>query len=98
MNIEFVYLILLGINNFLDSRDARRNSLVNGNDKITNSKLKITNHGRSTRITFCDIKMKDIDKWNVDYLTTQKSAHKLDDDVVSLESFGDVFFDTIENT
>lgn len=26
MNIEFVYLILLGINNFMDSRNARRNS------------------------------------------------------------------------
>jgi hypothetical protein len=26
MNIEFVYMILLGINNFLDSRETRKKS------------------------------------------------------------------------
>ena len=96
MNIEFVYLILLGINNFLDSRDARKSSLVMGTEKekMTNSKLKIVNHGKSTNITFCDIKMKDIDKWNVDY---QSKASRLDDDIQSVESFGDVLFENFDD-
>ena len=67
MNIEFVYLILLGINNFMDSRETRKNSFQRGDDiRQKSSKLKIENFGKSTRITFCDIKVKDIDKWNVD--------------------------------
>lgn len=54
------------------------------------SKLKIENHGKSTRITFCDIKVKDIDKWNVD----QESKM---DEVISLESFsGEEIFEELK--
>ena len=59
MNIEFVYQILLGTSYFLESR-----SLSPYEQKT--SKLKIQNKGNETAITFCDIKFKDIKKWDVD--------------------------------
>lgn len=90
MNIEFVYLILLGINNFMDSRETRKNSYQRNDIQQKASKLKIENHGKSTRITFCDIKVKDIDKWNVD----QESKM---DEVISLESFsGEEIFEELK--
>ena len=54
MNIEFVYLILLGINNFLDtSREL--------DAKAEGKQLKITKNKDDTQITFCNIRFNDIE-------------------------------------
>ena len=65
MNIEFVYQILLGTKYFLESNDQRSSSL--GDLKNQNrTKLRIQNNGKETSITFCDLKFKDISKWDID--------------------------------
>jgi hypothetical protein len=61
MNIEFVSLILLGINNFLDNRIIHRRAsessggVMGGGLKKEKSKIVITRTKDDTRITLCDL-------------------------------------------
>jgi hypothetical protein len=57
MNIEFVYIILLGVNNFMQSKEYLPNK--------SSIKLAITKNDRSTVLTYCGIKVEDIANWDV---------------------------------
>ena len=72
MNIEFVYLILLGINNFMDNQKMQRTGSDHPTD-ISRSKIKISKTERDTIITLCDVKFNDIDLWNVEYMSSLES-------------------------
>ena len=65
MNIEFVYLILLGINNFMENQIVIRKGSAISN-RQGSSKIQIRKTEQDTRITLCDVRFMDIEKWNVE--------------------------------
>jgi len=76
MNIELVYLILLGVNHFMENLDldeekqSSRTNSVNSSqikgirNKLT-SKIKINKTAKETKMTFNKVKYKNADLWNV---------------------------------
>ena len=58
--------------------------------------MRIQTVGRNTRITFCDVNVKDIEKWNVSQMDkSRKTTEKLDNDVASVESFDNSEFEHV---
>ncbi len=71
MNIEFVYLILLGINQFQIFKIGNANfSSTQGLNKVAppneKTKILIDKTGEKSHITFSDIKFKNINLWGID--------------------------------
>jgi len=71
MNIELVYIILLGVSSCMEFRkrsDRVEPDLLASNNtgrrQTTAVKIEETKH--DTKVTFEGFKLKDIDKWNVD--------------------------------
>jgi 3'-phosphoadenosine 5'-phosphosulfate (PAPS) 3'-phosphatase len=68
MNIEFVQLILTGVCNFMEIRQIKM-AMQTGQD--VNNIIKKTNelevHFQKdvTNITYCDIKVQELEKWNI---------------------------------
>ena len=59
-NIEFVYLILLGINHFLDN-------LQTSDDGVApNQRIRIEKNANETKIMMSNIKIKNLQLWDVD--------------------------------
>lgn len=66
-NIEFVYLILLGITNFMENQskgDDNRNSKIKEEINFGN-KLKISKDKSTTKVTLCGVKFDNPEKWNI---------------------------------
>ena len=55
MNVEFVYLILLGINNFMDNIETKREER-----KSDKKKIKILKDTHETKIVLPDIHIKNL--------------------------------------
>ena len=62
-NFEYVYLILFGINGFIDQADM----LMENNESILNERmqLNIQRKNRVTEVNFVGLKFDDVEKWNV---------------------------------
>lgn len=41
------------------------------------SKIEISKSGMNTKITLCDVRFKDIDKWNVEEMNRMESINKV---------------------
>ena len=65
MNIEFVYLILVGINNFMEIQLRRKYSQKTISDKSSTSKIEIIKTLEKTQIKYTDMKFEDIRKWDI---------------------------------
>ena len=65
MNIELVYMILLGISSSMECRKivSTDNSI---SKKISRTAIRIEEGHKNTKITFKGIKLQNIDLWNVD--------------------------------
>ena len=67
VNIEFVYLILVGINNFMENY----NSLTFNSKK--QDKLKISKNKEMTKVTMVNVEFKNKNLWNVDQTSMASS-------------------------
>jgi heme exporter protein D len=78
MNIEFVYLILLGINSFMEHQLMLKNFPNQDNKQMKkknkDSSIIIEKKNGFTRITLCELKLKDIELWNVDQMNIQEKS------------------------
>ena len=69
MNIEFVYIILLGIKMHIEStpqvKDTSIINTANIQASSKNAKIRIENSKSQSKVEFCDMKIEDIKRWMV---------------------------------
>jgi hypothetical protein len=67
MNIEYVSLILLGINNFISLKENEKNirsSIDLSAEK--DMKMKINKTNNQSKITFCNMQFQNVKEWDVE--------------------------------
>ena len=81
MNIEFVYLILIGINNFMEKLDTNDHEKIlserNGGRGLT-KRITMDKNNKTTKITFHSIQFADIKQWDVGN-SLRKTSHGEDE-------------------
>lgn len=60
MNVEFIYIILLSINGFMENMESQE--VINNN---LHNKISIDRDVKGTKITYDKIKLAQIEKWDV---------------------------------
>lgn len=67
MNIEYVYLILMGINTCMQEKhqQSSHQQLINSRSDNETKKIKIDKKPGRTKITFSQIKFEDVHDWDV---------------------------------
>lgn len=60
MNVEFVYIILLSINGFMENMESQE--VINNN---LHNKISIDRDVKGTKLTYNKIKLAQIEKWDV---------------------------------